>query len=77
MKTIRQIRRSLKLTQRQLASELGLAKNGNVTIRRIEKGQSSPSGLIQRCFEFFYFISSDEEVKKKYEKFKNGFRSNE
>lgn len=43
-------RKALGLTQEQLAKELGLAKNGKTTIRRIEAGANA-SGLLLRCFE--------------------------
>jgi len=48
-------RQSLKLSQRQLAEELGLAKHGNTTIRRIEAGANA-SGLLLRCFELLLII---------------------
>ena len=47
----KQKRKGLNLTQRQLAKALGLAKNGDVHIRRIENGKREPSGLLLRCFE--------------------------
>jgi len=46
----KQNRKSLNLTQSQLAEELGLAKHGKTTIRRIEAGANA-SGLLFRCFE--------------------------
>ena len=49
----KQNRQKLGLTQRQLARELGLAKNGDVYIRKIENGRGNPSGLIIKCFELF------------------------
>lgn len=49
----KQHRKALNLTQMELASELGLAKNGNQYIRMIEKGKKEPSGMLIRCFELF------------------------
>jgi len=46
----KQARKKLNLTQSQLAEELGLAKHGKTTIRRIEAGANA-SGLLLRCFE--------------------------
>jgi len=58
----KQNRKDLKLTQPQLAKELGLSeKNGDVYIRKVEKGRSQPSGLLIRCFELFY----ERELKAK------------
>jgi len=42
----KQIRKDLNLTQRQLASELGLSKNGRCYIVKVENGRSDPSGLL-------------------------------
>lgn len=50
----KQTRKDLKLTQRQLAKELGLSeKNGDVYIRKVENGRCEPSGLLLKCFEFY------------------------
>jgi transcriptional regulator with XRE-family HTH domain len=54
MHKIKEIRKELGLTQRQLASELGLAKNGDVYIRKVENGRAEPSGLLMRAVEMFY-----------------------
>lgn len=48
---IKQIRKVLGLTQRQLANELGLAKNGDVYIRKVENGKTEASGLLLRAIE--------------------------
>lgn len=48
---IKQIRKDLGLTQRELANELGLAKNGDVYIRKVENGRAEPSGLLVRAIE--------------------------
>lgn len=53
-KSLKEKRKELGLTQRQLARELGLAKNGDVYIRRLENGRCVPSGLLLRCFELLY-----------------------
>jgi transcriptional regulator with XRE-family HTH domain len=58
---IKQIRKDLNLTQRQLAKELGLAKNGDVYIRKVENGRAQPSGLLLKALEMFCEL-------KKYEK---------
>ena len=50
---IKQIRKDLNLTQRQLAKELGLAKNGDVYIRKVENGRAQPSGLLLKALEMF------------------------
>ena len=46
-------RKKLNLTQKQLATELGLSKNGDVYIRKVEGGRGEPSGLLIRCFELY------------------------
>lgn len=51
---IKQIRKELGLTQRQLANELGLAKNGDVYIRKVENGRAEPSGLLLKAIEMLY-----------------------
>lgn len=51
---IKMIRKELGLTQRQLAAELGLAKNGDVYIRKVENGRAEPSGLLMRAVEMLY-----------------------
>jgi len=48
---IKQIRKDLGLTQRELANALGLAKNGDVYIRKVENGRAEPSGLLVRAIE--------------------------
>ena len=58
---IKQIRKDLGLTQRQLAKELGLAKNGDVYIRKVENGRAQPSRLLLKALEMFCEL-------KKYEK---------
>lgn len=58
----KQNREDLGLTQKQLASELRLAKNGNQYIRMIEKGKKEPSGVLIRCFEF---IIKDKQLNLK------------
>lgn len=45
----KQTRKDLNLTQRQLASELGLSKNGRVYIVKVENGKSEPSGLLLKA----------------------------
>ena len=52
-KHFKQTRQALNLTQRQLAKELGLAKNGDVYIRKVENGRGEPSGLLLRCLELY------------------------
>lgn len=54
-KEFKQIRQNLKLSQKQLAKELGLdGKHADVYIRRIEIGKVKPSGLIVKCLELYY-----------------------
>ena len=49
----KQHRKSLNLTQSQLADKLGLSpKYGDDYIRMLEKGNRKPSGVLIRCFEF-------------------------
>lgn len=55
---IKQIRKELKLTQRQLAKELGLAKNGDVYIRKVENGRAEPSGLLLKALEMFVKLNN-------------------
>ena len=57
---IKQIRKELGLTQRQLAKELGLAKNGDVYIRKIENGRAEPSGLLLKALEMFCVLKGLE-----------------
>lgn len=54
MHKIKQIRKEFGLTQRQLAAELGLSKNGGVYIRKVENGRAEPSGLLMRAAELLY-----------------------
>lgn len=54
MHKLKEIRKELGLTQRQLAAELGLAKNGDVYIRKVENGRADPSGLLMRAVEMLY-----------------------
>ena len=54
MHRIKEIRKELGLTQRKFAAELGLARNGDVYIRKVENGRAEPSGLLMRCAEMFY-----------------------
>lgn len=58
---IKQIRKDLGLTQRQLANELGLAKNGDVYIRKVENGRAEPSGLLLKALEMFVKIKKLEK----------------
>lgn len=51
---IKQIRKELGLTQRQLANELGLAKNGDVYIRKVENGKTEASGLLLKAIEMLH-----------------------
>lgn len=55
---IKQIRKDLGLTQRQLAKELGLSKNGDVYIRKVENGRAEPSGLLLKAIEMYAKIST-------------------
>ena len=57
----KEIRKELGLTQVELAKKLGLATNGNVTIRRIETEKANPSGLICKALEFFYLLSKTNQ----------------
>lgn len=57
---LKQTRKELGLTQRQLAKELGLAKNGDVYIRKVENGRAEPSGLLLRCLELLVKVKSDK-----------------
>lgn len=52
---IKETRKALGLTQRQLANELGLAKNGDVYIRKIENGRAEPSGLLLKALELLCY----------------------
>lgn len=54
MNNLKQIRKELGLTQKQLAQELGLAKNGDVYIRRVENGRAEPSGLLLKAIQMLY-----------------------
>jgi DNA-binding XRE family transcriptional regulator len=55
----KQARKKLNLTQAELASELGLAKHGKTTIRRIEAGANA-SGLLLRCFELLILTNANK-----------------
>lgn len=64
-KQFKQIRKSIiskktgkPLTQRELASLLGMAINGNQYIRMIEKGKKEPSGILIRCLELVVKIQA-------------------
>lgn len=61
----KQIRKELNLTQRQLANELGLSKNGKVYIMKIETGRSDPSGLLLRAL---MLLKENKEIIKKIKK---------
>ncbi len=52
-KEFKQKRKDLDITQRELAKDLGLGKNGDVTIRRIENGKANSSNLLQTCFKYY------------------------
>jgi len=59
----KQNRKDLKLTQRQLAKELGLSeKNGDVYIRRIEGGKCNASGLLIKCFELLIKYKKNDYI---------------
>ena len=60
----KQKRKELGLTQRELAKALGLAKNGDVYIRRIEKGGCNPSGVLLRAMEMLLEIRELEKREK-------------
>lgn len=55
----KQNRKKLNLTQRQLAKELGLAKNGGSYIRKVESGRAYPSGLLIKCFQLLILKKYD------------------
>lgn len=57
---IKQIRKELGLTQRQLADELGLAKNGDVYIRKVENGKTEASGLLLKAAKMLYKLKKYE-----------------
>ncbi len=59
----KQHRKSLGLTQRELAAKLGLAKNGGRTIRRIEAGENA-SGILIKCFRFLIKSEKDRKIDK-------------
>lgn len=61
-KQFKQHRKDLGLTQKQLASELGLAKNGNQYIRMIEKGEREPSGVLIMGFERLILIEGIQKI---------------
>lgn len=63
---LKQIRKELGLTQRQLAKELGLAKNGDVYIRKVENGKTEASGLLLRAIEMLYELKKVDILKEKY-----------
>lgn len=48
---LKQTRKQLGLTQKQLAKELRLGKNGWIYISRIENGRAEPSGLFIKAVE--------------------------
>lgn len=50
---LKKTRNQIGLTQRQLARELGLAKNGDVYIRKVENGRADPSGLLIMCLKYY------------------------
>lgn len=58
MISIKQIREDLGLTQRQLANELGLAKNGDVYIRKVENGKTEASGLLLKAAKMLYELKT-------------------
>jgi transcriptional regulator with XRE-family HTH domain len=62
MHKIKTIRKVLGLTQRQLAAELGLAKNGDVYIRKVENGRAEPSGLLMRAVEMLYQLKKQKKI---------------
>lgn len=62
---LKKIRKELGLTQRQLANQLGLAKNGDVYIRKIENGKTEASGLLLRAIEMLYELKKVDITKEK------------
>ena len=62
MDNIKQKRQELKLTQKELAADMGLSKkNGDVYVRKVENGRTEPSGLFLRCFQLLYERNLKEE----------------
>lgn len=61
-KQFKQKRKDLDITQRELAKDLGLAKNGNVTIRRIENGKANSSDLLQTCFKYYILLKENNLI---------------
>jgi DNA-binding transcriptional regulator YiaG len=58
----KQKRQELKLTQKELAIDLGLSKeNGDRYIREIESGKKEPSGLLLRCFQLIQLINPNNK----------------
>ena len=49
-------RKDAGLSQRELAEAIGLGKNGDITLRRVEKGSTTrpPSNLLIRALELYY-----------------------
>lgn len=63
MINIKQIRKELGLTQRQLANELGLSKNGDVYIRKVESGKAEASGLLLKALELLTKVKQLDSLK--------------
>jgi transcriptional regulator with XRE-family HTH domain len=61
---LKALRKQHQLTQRELAKEIGLAKNGNITLRRVENGSTTrpPSNLLLTALKLFF---QNIELKKR------------
>lgn len=58
---IKQIRKELGLTQKQFAEKLGLEKNGDVYIRKLESGRAQASKQLLKAIEMIQRIRELEE----------------
>lgn len=58
----KQIRKDLGETQKELAKNLGLSKDGDVTIRRIESGRGNSSKILQTCLKYYQILKKHNMI---------------